>query len=191
MAAGLNLEIEIKLRVADADTGRKLLEREGFRESKPRVFETNTLYDTADQALRAKGELLRLREVGGMAVLTYKGPSQKGIHKTREEIETAVGSAAQMAAILSRLSFRPTFRYEKYRTEFLSAEGLGTALLDETPIGTFLELEGEGYWIDRVAESLGFSKQDYVTASYGALYLGWCSEQGIEAKEMVFPQGEP
>jgi adenylate cyclase class 2 len=96
-----------------------------------------------------------------------------------------------MAAIFSRLSFQPVFRYEKYRTEYHQPEGDGLAVLDETPVGVFLELEGPADWIDKAAAELGFAPGDYVTASYGAIYLEYCAKNGIEPKDMVFPQRQP
>jgi len=52
------------------------------------------------------------------------------------------------------------FRYEKYRTTFRLPDSNAWANgllieLDETPIGTFVELEGPAAAIDRAAEELG------------------------------------
>ena len=74
--------------------------------------------------------------------------------------------------MLSRLDFIPTFRYEKFRTEYHRAGETGVATLDETPIGVYLELEGAPAWIDRSARRLGFAESDYSTASYYGLYVG-------------------
>jgi len=49
----------------------------------------------------------------------------------------------------------------------------GKALVDETPVGNFLELEGPPDWIDRTARRLGFRPGDYSLASYRDLYLAW------------------
>jgi adenylate cyclase class 2 len=59
-------------------------------------------------------------------------------------------------------------------------------MLDETPIGLYLELEGSPRWIDRTALRLGFRKADYITASYGRLYFLWCEQRGEHATHMVF-----
>jgi adenylate cyclase class 2 len=60
------------------------------------------------------------------------------------------------------------------------------ATLDETPIGIFLELEGNPGWIDRTAATLGFSERDYIVESYGRLYLEWCKRRRCKPKDMVF-----
>jgi adenylate cyclase class 2 len=59
-------------------------------------------------------------------------------------------------------------------------------MLDETPIGWYMELEGAPRWIDRTARELGFSEDDYITASYGALYQQWSPSRGVKPADMVF-----
>ena len=104
--------------------------------------------------------LLRLRQVGGNCLVTWKGPSIPGPHKIRPELETLVGSVEMMDRILRELGYEPVFRYEKYRTEFKQGGGAaeGVVTLDETPIGDFFELEGAPDWIDKTAGLLGFER---------------------------------
>ena len=59
-----------------------------IRLAKPRLFEANTVFDDADGGLRARGCLLRLREVGDRAIVTFKGQAERSRHKSREELET-------------------------------------------------------------------------------------------------------
>jgi adenylate cyclase class 2 len=124
--------------------------------------------DTADRRLSRDGTALRVRADGDAAVLTFKGPVVPGPMKTREEIETSAGSADVLLAILASLGYVPVFRYEKFREEF-ALEGALVAI-DDTPIGAFLEIEGEPAAIERAAERLGFGPADYVTASYRTLF---------------------
>jgi adenylate cyclase class 2 len=183
-------EVEIKLRVnGDIAEIRRRLERAGFNVSKPRVFESNTLFDTAERTLRATSQLLRLRRVEDACTLTYKGSPAPGKHKSREEIETGVSNEANMELVFCRLGFSPVFRYEKFRTEHEAAGQAGVVTLDETPIGNYLEIEGVAEWIDRVAEKLGFSEQQYITQSYAGLYFDYCREHGIDPTNMVFEPG--
>ena len=76
--------------------------------------------------------------------------------------------------------------YEKYRTEFVEQEPGGIVTLDETPIGIYAELEGTEKWIDFTARILGIADKDYITSSYGALYLQWCEREGLEPGHMRF-----
>ncbi|MGE5569992.1 MAG: class IV adenylate cyclase [Rhodospirillales bacterium] len=180
------METEIKLAVSGTAEAKRLLRAAGLRAIRRRVFEVNTLFDTAAANLRKTGQVLRVRQCGRRVLLTYKGPPARGSrHKSREELETEAGDAQAIAAILSRLGFEPVFRYEKYRTEYTGKNG-GVATLDETPIGVFLELEGAPGWIDRTAARLGFTPADYITASYARLYLEHRKRNPRSPKDMVF-----
>jgi adenylate cyclase class 2 len=181
-------ETEIKLAVSSAAEARRKLRAAGFHVSKRKVFERNAVFDTPDQALRRARKLLRIREIRKDAKLTFKGPPEDSKHKSREELELTVGNASAMRAILERLGYHPTFLYEKFRTEFSLLRSKGVATLDETPIGVYLELEGAPDWIDRTARKLGFDDADYITASYGSLYLAWCEQHSIKPSNMVFEE---
>jgi adenylate cyclase class 2 len=180
------VETEIKLAVSDAAAARRHLRAAGFRVLHRRSFESNVVFDTPDLRLRASQCLLRVRETGHKVKLTYKGPPQAAAkHKSREELEIEGGDAHTWRTILERLGFQSVFRYEKYRSEY-KGTGAGVVTVDETPIGTYLELEGSPGWIDRTARRLGFTEQDYIILSYGQLYREWCEKQGRKAADMVF-----
>ena len=187
--AGSSREIEIKLPLPDAGTGRRALGRAGFQVRRDRVFETNVVYDTPGGELARAEKLLRVRQTGDSFLLTYKGPGQSARHKVREELETGLTDADQFDNMLKRLGFLPSFRYEKYRTEYERPAEPGAAMLDETPIGAYLELEGAPDWIDAMALELGFTEPDYILASYGRLYVEWCRDRGESPSHMVF--GDP
>ncbi len=183
-------EIEVKLRVEDPRRAAASLTSQGFRIVHPRAFESNVLFDTPERSLRVDRRLLRVREYGGAATLTYKGTPETGRHKSREELETEVADAETLRVMLGRLGYLPFFRYEKYRTIFQQpGETAGQAVLDETPIGCWIELEGAPEWIDANAARLGFSQEQYITESYGALWLSYCQEHGIDSIDMVFTPG--
>jgi adenylate cyclase class 2 len=184
-----NIETEIKLRAPDPAAAAELLTTHGFTLLKPRTHERNSVFDTEARDLRASGRLLRVREAGGICTLTFKAPATTGRHKTREELEVEVSNTHTLEEIIQRLGYRRSFVYEKYRTEF-EDDGRGTAVLDETPIGTFLELEGDAQWIDSSAARLGFNESDYITASYGRLYLEWCAQHNLTPGNMTWPESQ-
>jgi adenylate cyclase class 2 len=101
-------------------------------------------------------------------------------------LEVEVADVAAMSAIIGRLGYQQVFRYDKYRTEFHRPRRAGVAMLDETPVGVFLELEGTPAWIDRTARALGFDEDAYITASYGRLYQEWCAAHRCKPASMVF-----
>jgi adenylate cyclase class 2 len=182
-------EIEIKLPIDNVPAMRRRLRRLGFQPVTPRLFERNLLFDTPAQSLRSESQLLRLRSKGRQWWLTYKArPENASRHKIRDEIEIETPQGPELATILERLGFRPTFEYQKYRTEYRRPRARGLILVDETPVGNYLELEGPPRWIDRTAVELGYGTGDYILESYGMLYLGWCRRKAIEPSNMVFPE---
>ena len=183
----MKLEIEIKLRLTGKLAKmRRTLAKLGFRVTKPRALESNILFDNAKRNLRKHGKLIRVRLTSGHRKLTFKGPSQPGKYKKRLEIEFDLPDNARLEPIFNHMGYHPVFRYEKYRAEYSKPRGLGIVLLDETPIGNYLELEGPPRWIDQTARLLGFSHRDYITRSYGYLYLAYCRERRIRSKDMLF-----
>lgn len=135
-------------------------------------------------------------------VLTFKQPIEiqpdaelegmpYGPYKVREEIELEVADAGTLARIFEGLGMSGWFRYEKYRTTFRLPDSKTWAKgllieLDETPIGTFVELEGPAAAIDRAAEQLGFSKRDYILQNYLSLYMEDCRRKGEKPGHMLF-----
>jgi len=182
-------EIEVKLPVDNVPAIRRRLRRLGFQPVTPRLFERNVLYDTPTQSLRQAAQLLRLRSKGRRWWLTFKSrPTITSRHKIREELEIETPQGPELGAILERLGFQPSFEYQKYRTEYRRPGSRGLILVDETPVGNYLELEGAPEWIDRTASELGYGTGDYILQSYGLLYLAWCQEKGIEPSHMVFAE---
>jgi len=183
-------EIEVKLRFESPQEARSRLLRVGAVESVARAFEDNVLFDRPDDPLRSARKALRLRRVGGRAIVTFKGPvAGKHRHKVRVEHETDVADGDATERILRALGFAPHWRYQKYRTEFDIDDQLH-ACLDETPLGCFVELEGAPEAIDRTAERLGFGIDDYVTASYRKLLELEAERRGEQPWDLVFDAGE-
>ena len=184
---GLPYEIEIKLRLpAGVLEMRRKLRRLGYRVTRRRALETNILFDNPRDSFGKRGQLLRVRRVAGQAVLTYKGPSRMGRFKKRHEMEMLLPDSAVFEKILVEIGYLAAYRYEKFRTEFVRRPEAGKIMLDETPAGNFLELEGSPRWIDRTARELGFSRSAYITSSYGYLHMLHCREQGVQCGDMLF-----
>jgi adenylate cyclase class 2 len=207
-------EVEIKLRVGDIAALRRRLKQLRARQAHSRTYEANTLYDTPKKDLARRSQLMRIRierrssHGGGndrlgpvKHTLTYKGPSRPcrgarttlgkprkaGRYKIREEIEVGVADGEQMRLMLIALGLRPVFRYEKFRTIYTLPGIRGLKIeLDETPIGTFLELEGPPSAIDGAAKLLGYTRAGYVTKTYGALYIAYCRRRRQKPTDMLF-----
>ena len=159
------LEIEVKIRVENPESTAQKLKELGAEVDKVRHNEENTLYDSVTRQLQRKGCALRLRRMGKKTFLTFKGARKKSRKfKIREEYETEVKNEKQMKNILKSLGFQPVFEYKKHRTVFRKKKL--KICLDETSVGTFLELEGQRSDIVRFAQALRISKKDFITKDY-------------------------
>jgi adenylate cyclase class 2 len=216
VASKANLEVEIKLRVTDVTALRRRLKQLRARVVILRTYESNTLYDTPKKDLARRGQLVRIRTeqpssptarktrtLPTKTLLTYKGPPaksgrtirhadddprSKNRYKVREEIEIAISDGQQMRRILGSFGLCPLFRYEKFRTTYAIPTIRHLKIeVDETPIGTFIELEGSPLSIDRVARLLGYSHSEYITQTYGALYIAHSRLHGYKPTNMLFP----
>jgi adenylate cyclase, class 2 len=182
------IETEIKFRVDDIGALEARLVAAGFRQETLRSFESNVLYDTPARSMRARTEILRIRQYGGKWTITHKRLPDSGVgedrHKHRVETETQVSDGEAIAEIFRSLGLVAAFRYEKWRSEW--SDGEGHCVVDETPIGNFAELEGPAEWIDRAATRLGVEPGAYLTLSYGRLFDMWREEHHSEAQDLTF-----
>lgn len=163
----MGTEIEKKYRVTAEETDRlRARLREVGAEARGAELEENTLF--GGPALAPRGRVLRLRRVGGRAVLTYKErhASASAVKRQREE-ETEVADPDALTAIFAALGFTPTLVYEKRRETW----GLGGAevVLDELPFGLFVEIEGAEESIYEAERLLGLASAEAEHASYPEL----------------------
>lgn len=205
-------ETEIKLKIGDARVFERKLKRLGAHTVgawNGRVHELNTIFDTPEGRLAKHGQLLRIRtetppgveEKRGIGkariVLTFKQPTVRSVEdgggkfKVREETELEVTDSGALTKIFEGLGMRGWFSYEKYRTTWKlgAKERWAKDLLievDETPVGTYVELEGPVEAIDRAAAALGFSRKDYLTKNYLTLYSEDCRKKGVAPGNMLF-----
>ncbi|MBI1746347.1 MAG: class IV adenylate cyclase [Acidobacteria bacterium] len=191
----MTIETEIKLKIDDVLMLPAILTRNGFKKVKDRYFEDNVLFDFPANALRERGCALRVRTVDHQATLTFKGPARVDTRfKSREEIETFVAEGEALKGILSGLGLVPVFRYQKYRTEYLRSpmpkdewiNGELLATIDETPIGAYLELEGEESVITPILTRMGYRESDLIRSTYITIYKCHCEVEGLHFGDMVF-----
>jgi adenylate cyclase, class 2 len=162
-------EQEIKLRMAGPEEARRAVAGLGAVPKTARHLEDNLLYDDAAGSLFAGGAALRLRHTPHGNRLTFKGPRQiqDGI-KSRREIEVSLDDFEKGRAILESLGYRQRFRYQKYREAYSWRDA--EIVVDETPVGVFLEIEGHPETIHAAAAALGRGPSDYINESYAALF---------------------
>ena len=178
------LEREVKIRFRDPDHARAALATIGAVPLRSRRLQDDTLYDTRDNTLRAKRAVVRLRREPDRAYVTYKGPVQPGPMKMREEQETEVADAEVLRRVLQELGLEAWFRYQKFREEF-EAPGVVIAL-DETPVGTYIEIEGSEEGILTVTDALGCSPADFILDSYRGLFAAFAQAHNLTVRDMLF-----
>jgi len=123
----------------------------------------------------------------GRAKPRRSSPPGRPAYKVRQEIEFPVPDSAAYRNVLAELGFRPAFYYEKFRTLYRLPGLSGVAVaLDETPIGTFLELEGRPGAIARARKRLGYEPRDVILQSYGALYAAHQRARRQPFRHMLF-----
>lgn len=158
-----------------------------------RHFEENWLLDTDDSFLGAREAILRVRGTGERGAITYKEKAPAGApasqFKQRIEIETSIGDPAAAVMIFERLGFHGWFRYQKYRTVYraeLPSRASLRAMFDETPLGNFVELEGEEEAIAEAVKLIEVTPGDYILDSYLALQAQHCEKLGKPLEDMMF-----
>jgi adenylate cyclase, class 2 len=178
------MEREIKLAFGDRDEAKAAILATGATPLRGRRLQEDCLLDTPDDQLRRRRCVLRVRMECGKTLLTFKGPVQASPMKLREELETVVGDGLLLLRVLEQLGFRVWFRYQKYREEFTREEV--TVAIDETPVGTFVELEGSERGIHEMATALARNPADYLLDSYRGLFVKHCENLGLVVTDMLF-----
>jgi adenylate cyclase class 2 len=179
-------ETEIKFRHGDLPALReRILEAGGTLLAA--FFEDNIVYDDSARSLFSRKLVLRLRKSDRVS-LTFKRPIEKTVFKVMEEIEVEVSDFDSMNGILLALGYSKAFRYQKRRA--LYALGRVGVNLDETPIGDFVEIEGEKPDIEDAARTLDLKMEEGISKNYLELYREHCKERGVQPADMVFRDGE-
>jgi len=184
--AAQGLEREVKIRFGSVVDAQRAVAASGAALSAGRRLQRDVLLDTPEGALRIRRSALRVRVEEGRGFITFKGPVDLfATMKLREELETPVSEPNALLKLLDDAGFRPCFRYEKFREEY--AHGNAVVAIDETPIGVFVEIEGDETAVTAAAAALGKSPADYVLDSYRGLFLQHCMVHGITLNDMLFP----
>jgi adenylate cyclase class 2 len=179
------LEQEMKIPVPSLTPVREALAHAGGQLWQPETLEDNSVLDDEARLLAVSGRLLRLRRAGETNLLTFKGPARfsAGV-KARTEFEIAVTDGEQLLAILAALGFRPVRRYQKRRETWHL--GAITVALDTTPVGCFVEVEGEGGALAVAAASIGLDPSSAVRGTYLDLWTRYRAAHPEAPADMVF-----
>jgi adenylate cyclase, class 2 len=182
------IERGIKLKFGDVTQARAAVLAAGATPLRGRRLQEDCLLDTADGLLHKRRCVLRVRLESGKSLLTFKGPVQLSPMKLREECETVVGDGFVLLRVLEELGYHVWFRYQKYREEFASNDVI--VAVDETPVGTFVEIDGTEEGIDEMTRALARTPGDHLLDSYRTLFTQHCEENGVATRDMLFEEAE-
>ena len=175
------IEREIKLRYTTCNEARLAVDGLEGSPLRDRRLQDDYLLDLPNGELQHQGCALRVRieksditnkSIYETTTVTFKGPPLPDVMKVREELETTVGNGKLFLRILVKAGWSVWFRYQKYREEFKRDDVV--IAIDETPVGAFVELEGNELTIRNLASALGRTTDDYIIASYRQLYVEHC-----------------
>jgi len=170
-------EEEIKLFVSNIATALEKIRRVG------KYVRTEYIRDTI-YGESGKDKKIRLRiednfeYVAVNATIKTRDSVQNGIKREIEETVYKGPSAEEAISTIKMLGdFKEENSYEKIRVIFIAETAEIT--VDIYPFGCWIEIEDEPEKIHRIAQTIGFSKKDYVSAGADDLYLEWIKSHGL------------
>lgn len=179
----MNEERELKFALdISLDDVRSRLAEHGAEVEVAAAAEKNWVFDRAGE-LGESARLLRLRTDAHGCRVTFKGPPRyEEQTKIREELEFTASDAQVTRLLLERLGYSVVKRYEKVREEWRL--GASVVCLDHTPIGDFVEFEGN----DAAEQALrcGFEPASAEPRSYLHLYEDYRVSHPEAPADMVF-----
>ena len=181
----MDQEIEVKFLLKDyASLMQKIADLQ-LSCSQERIHEFNLRYDLADGSLVARKQVLRLRK-DTQARLTFKGP---GVMEEdvllRKEVEVVVSDFDTTNRLLEALGYQVVMMYEKYRANYL-LDSLVMSV-DETPLGLFVELEGESpAQVRKATNVLELNWDARINLSYSALLSLFNQNTGNSFHDLSF-----
>ena len=139
-------------------------------EVKRRIFSSISPTGTWKHAVAQFASVLTAKKT----TLTFKGEIQEDPRfKKRQELETSVDDPQAIIKVLEALGMYICFEYSKIREIYTLSVDQDQAeiCLDETPVGTFVEIEGSENTIEALASQLGWTPDSFIRRNYVEMYL--------------------
>ena len=158
-------EVEVKAVVDDFELRRQAAAEGGGVLSFEGRLEDRR-YDTADEALTARDEVLRTRTYrdaagGARTSLDWKGPRAiEGGYRVREELSVSIESLDALEPILDRLGYRVTKAIDRHIVQF-DVHGAVVRLERYPKMDDLVEVEGEPRAIERAIALLGMRRAEF------------------------------
>jgi adenylate cyclase class 2 len=141
------LEVELKFRVDDGERLQQSLQSLDVQWGEIET-QADRYFNHPSRDFATTDEAVRIRSVGPVNCVTYKGPKVDRVTKTRREIEVPLAAGRQAAVdfgeLLQALSFRPVATVEKTRRPGIlrwEERDVHMAWDNVTGLGEFVEME--------------------------------------------------
>ncbi len=178
-------EIEVKYKLKDKKVVLDWL-NQNAKEIKNRYMDrTYSLWDRI-KALSRMGVFVRTRQEGSKHTFTIKTRDLKLVSRyaERTEYNLEIEDASRMAEMLRMIGLEDMRILEKYRTMWKYKVCI--IVIDETPIGDFIEIEGPKQNLEELIKILKL-KGKRITQAYWDVYRDYCRKKGIdEENNLVF-----
>ena len=143
----MTYEVEQKFHLQNRAAFESELRSRGAAEE-PVQIHSDTYYNHPCRDFAATHEAFRIRRVGGIPMITYKGSKLPGTVKARREMEWRLDpgdqDGEQTAELLELLGFKPVATLRKKRQPFVLADGavnFGVVIDEVENLGEFVEIE--------------------------------------------------
>ncbi len=166
------MEVEVKFPYRE-EAEKKVKEMAEFVIEK---FEQDLYFNHPCRDFRESDEAVRVRKDSEGITITYKGPKVDSETKSREEIKLRIDSFENAVEMRKRLGFVPVRQVNKVRRIYRYEDAI-ICLDDVEGLGRFIEIEEESESIDakerlfRIAETLGYSREESIRSSYLEMLL--------------------
>jgi len=172
----VRLETEAKVRIPP-HLKRDLEEKLKSFELLAEEAHLDVYFNAPDRDFSSTDEALRLREVNGEIILTYKGPKISSNLKARKEIELKVSDFQSAKELLEALGYTEVLTIKKRRKVYRRGDAI--LCFDEVEgLNTFIEVEvlekdlkKAEEKIGEILRELGLSNEPVITESYLELLL--------------------
>ena len=159
-------EIEVKFFVDDLGVVRKKLRKLGAK-FEWKGNEHDVFLDTANFALKKRGDVLRIRRDKEQRVTFKRNVRAHEKFKIADEHQLDISDAKELQTIFEHLGFLAHLEYKKIR-EYWGYDS-ACVTLDKLPFGQFVEVEASQKKIKNIARELGLDFDKSTTKGYRRL----------------------
>ena len=173
-------EIEIKIKLPDAEALKKKVEALGGKKSLEGL-EYDVMYERKDGNFFHEHKTLRLRKHPKGNLLTYKERMPDRNHSNlleRTEIQTWVTDYEATDQILQKLGYAPYRIKEKYCVHY-ELDGFEIEFHRLPMLGDFVEIEAEEEKLKMILDKLGLKMEQGINKDYSSLYFDYCKANGM------------